>query len=543
MKIIAGNIVDVLSRRIYSGELVIEEGKIKQINEKPVEGGNYILPGFTDAHVHIESSMLVPSEFARMAVVHGTICTVSDPHEIANVLGVKGVEFMVENGSRVPFRFVFGAPSCVPATPFETSGAELKAADIEHLFDTLKLKYLSEMMNFPGVINAQPDVMAKLSAARRRGLPIDGHAPGLKDKALRSYISAGISTDHECETLKEALEKAALGMHILIREGSAARNFDELLPLLKIHPQKVMFCSDDLHPDHLAEGHINRLVSRAIKQGYDLFDVLAACTLNPTQHYSTGAGLLQPGDPADFIVTAELRDFYIIQTWINGILVAEKGKTLIEPVSVDTPNTFNADKVRANDLQLVSSGGRMRIIEIYDGQLYTGAIDIEAPPVGSAFQPDPSRDLALLAVVNRYQPAKPALCPVKGSHLKAGALASSVAHDSHNIIALGSSPEELARAINLVIESKGGLAWVNDNREEVLPLPVAGLMSANDGYLTAQTYQKMNRLAQNLTPGLSAPFMTLSFLALPVIPRLKLTDKGLFFVDDFQYVDNFFINI
>lgn len=543
MNIISGNIVDVVARRIFTGEVVIERGIIQEIREKPLESRLYILPGFTDSHVHIESSLLVPSEFARLAVVHGTVCTVSDPHEIANVLGIKGVEFMVENGSKVSFRFVFGAPSCVPATPFETAGAKLNVADIESLFDIFQLKYLSEMMNFPGVINAQPEVIAKISAARKRKLPIDGHAPGLKGKDLKAYASAGISTDHECETLPEALEKAALGMHILIREGSAARNFDELLPLLKIHPQKVMFCSDDLHPDHLVEGHINLLAARAVKAGYDLFDVLAACTLNPTLHYKTGTGLLQPGDPADFIVTDDLQNLSILQTWIAGQLVADQGKSLIPSISVEAPNNFRAEKVCPDDLLLVSKGGRMRVIEIYDGQIYTGAKDIEAPPAGTIFQPDPSQDLNLLAVVNRYEPAKPTLCPVTGARMKEGALASSVAHDSHNIIALGTNMEEMAKAINLIVENRGGLAWVNKGDYDVLPLPVAGLMTTDDGYQTAQAYKKINHLAQRIAPGLSAPFMTLSFLALPVIPRLKLTDKGLFYVDEFQYFDNFFTNI
>lgn len=543
MNIISGNILDVVARRIFTGEVAIEKGIIQEIREKPLESKLYILPGFTDAHIHIESSMLIPSEFARLAVIHGTICTVSDPHEIANVLGIRGVEFMIENGSRVPFRFVFGAPSCVPATPFETAGAKLNVDHIESLFDNFQLKFLSEMMNFPGVINAQPEVLAKISAARKRKLPIDGHAPGLKGKDLKAYISAGISTDHECETLSEALEKAALGMHILIREGSASRNFDELLPLLKIYPEKVMFCSDDLHPDHLAEGHINLLVARAVKAGYDLFDVLAACTLNPALHYKTGIGLLQPGDPADFIVTEDLQNFSILQTWIAGQLVADHGKSLIQSISVEALNNFKASKVRSDDLHLVSKGGRMRVIEIYDGQLYTGAKDIEAPPAGTVFQPDPSLDLSLLAVVNRYEPAKPTLCPITGSRMKEGALASSVAHDSHNVIAIGTSIEEITQAINLIIENCGGLAWVNKGNYDVLPLPIAGLMAKDDGYQTVLEYKKINYIAQHLTPGLSAPFMTLSFLALPVIPRLKLTDKGLFYVDEFQYVDYFFINI
>ncbi|MGC8864170.1 MAG: adenine deaminase [Bacteroidales bacterium] len=543
MNLISGNIVDVVARRIFPGEIIMDEGIIKEIREKPVSHGVYILPGFTDAHVHIESSLLIPSEFARLAVVHGTVCAVSDPHEIANVLGIEGVKFMVKNSQKVPLRFVYGAPSCVPATPFETSGASLKVKDIEFLFDDLNLTYLSEMMNFPGVIAGHEEVMEKIRAAQSRGLAIDGHAPGLKGKELKAYISAGISTDHECNSLEEALEKAALGMHILIREGSAARNFDELLPLVKIHPNKVMFCTDDLHPDHLAEGHINRLVSRAVKAGYDLFDVLAACTLNPTLHYNTGAGLLQPGDPADFILTPDLEDFTIVQTWIKGQVCAKNGKTLLKSSEIEKLNIFNSRPIEPEDLQLISRGGRMRVIEIFDGELFTEATWVEAPPAGSPFLPDPSHDLALLAVLNRYQPARPALCAVKGSKMKAGAIASSVAHDSHNLIAMGTSLEAIAQALNLIIDNQGGLALVNKEKQFVLPLPVGGLMSTEDGYQIANAYKKLNQEAQELTPALSAPFMTLSFLALPVIPRLKLTDRGLFYVDNFQYVENFLDNI
>lgn len=540
MKTISGQIVDVVSRQIFGGRLIIRNGLITAIEPCTAPVGRFIIPGFTDAHIHIESSMLVPSEFARLAVQQGTVCTVSDPHEIANVLGIDGVKFMIENGKQVPFRFCFGAPSCVPATAFETAGAEIGITETEELFDSAGVNYLSEMMNYPGVLNHDETVDGKLAAARKRGLPVDGHAPGLTGDEARRYAAAGISTDHECMTLEEALAKIDAGMHILIREGSAARNFDTLLPLLKTHPHMVMFCSDDLHPDDLASGHINRLVVRAIEQGYNLFDVLLACTLNPAIHYNTGAGCLQLGQSADFTVVENLERFPILETWIRGEKVYEKGNSLIPRVVSETPNCFNARRVKPSDFVLIQDGNKMRVIGVTDGQIATQALTLDAPRPGQPFIPNPADDLALLCVVNRYTPAVPALAIVKGMGIVSGALASSVAHDSHNIIAVGMNPEEIADAVNLVIENKGGLAVCSQSKLSCLPLPVAGIMSHADAFEFVPMYQQIHLASKQVSKRCHSPFMTLSFLALLVIPELKISDKGLFDGRKFGYVTNFF---
>ncbi len=531
-----GFVVDLFARRIFPAELSVEQGRIQAI--LPMEAHQvervYLLPGFVDAHVHVESSLLPPPEFARLATVHGTVATVSDPHEIANVLGIEGVRYMLRTGQQVPFKFCFGAPSCVPATRFETAGAELSADDIRTLFAE-GITYLSEMMNFPGVLSGDPDVLAKLAVARAMGRPIDGHAPGLRGEQARQYAAAGITTDHECTELEEALDKIAAGMKILIREGSAARNFDALHPLLQLHPDSCMFCTDDQHPDLLVLGHINELVRRAVALGYDLFDVLRAASLHPVQHYGLPVGLLRVGDPADFIVVEDLTDFRVLRTYINGELVASDGKPLLEHRPVECPNQFRARPKRVEEFRLAAQGTRARVIEAYDGQLLTGELLLPVRICDGAVLPDPERDILKLTVVNRYADAPPAVALIRGFGLRRGALASSVAHDSHNIIAVGASDEELCRAVNAVIEHRGGLAVVEGEEVLVLPLPIAGLMSPEDGYTVARLYTALDQRAKQLGSPLRAPLMTLSFMALLVIPALKLSDLGLFDGRSFRF--------
>jgi adenine deaminase len=531
-----GFVVDLFARRIFPAELSVHQGRIQAI--VPMEAQQvervYLLPGFVDAHVHVESSLLPPPEFARLATVHGTVATVSDPHEIANVLGIEGVRYMMRTGQQVPFKFCFGAPSCVPATRFESAGAELSADDIRTLF-TEGITYLSEMMNFPGVLSGDPDVLAKLAVARAMGRPIDGHAPGLRGEQVRQYAAAGITTDHECTELEEALEKIAAGMKILIREGSAARNFDALHPLLRLHPESCMFCTDDQHPDLLVQGHINELVRRAVALGYDLFDVLRAASLHPVQHYGLPVGLLRVGDPADFIVVEDLTDFRVLRTYINGELVANEGKPLLEHRSVECPNQFRARPKRVEEFRLPAQGTRARVIEAYDGQLLTGELLLPVRTYNGEVLPDPEQDILKLTVVNRYADAPPAVALIRGFGLRRGALASSVAHDSHNVIAVGASDEELCRAVNAVIEHRGGLAVVEGEEVLVLPLPIAGLMSPEDGYTVARLYTALDQRAKQLGSPLRAPLMTLSFMALLVIPALKLSDRGLFDGRSFRF--------
>jgi adenine deaminase len=538
------NVINLFTNTINPGTIHVADGQIRTValeaDSAPDPALPYALPGFVDAHVHVESSLLVPAEFARLAVTHGTVATVSDPHEIGNVLGVAGVEYMLESGRSVPFKFCFGAPSCVPATPFETAGATITAQDIEHLFQNPAVGYLAEMMNWPGVLHRDAEVMEKIALAQRYGRPVDGHAPGLRGTDARRYAEAGISTDHECFTAEEALDKLAVGMKILVREGSAARNFDALIDLLPEHFENMMFCSDDKHPDTLVLGHINQLVQRAVARGQDVLKVLRVACLNPVLHYKLPVGLLREGDPADFIVVDNLRDFLVRQTYLDGVLVAENGETRIASVPCPVVNNFHARPVQPRDFELraPAAAATVRVIECFDGQLITARHDLPATIENGLVVPDTDQDVLKLTVVNRYAAAAPAVAFIQGFGLKFGALASSVGHDSHNITAVGCDDKSLARAVNLVIEAKGGLAAVGANGEEILlPLPVAGLMSDQPGYHVAEAYAAADALAKRLGSPLGAPFMTLSFMALLVIPSLKLSDKGLFDGEAFQFVD------
>jgi len=530
---IEGQIVDLVNSRVYPGVVVIEAGKITKIKEQPVDNTQYIMPGFVDAHVHIESSMLVPSEFARLAVCHGTVATVSDPHEIANVLGKNGIRYMIENGRKVPFKFFFGAPSCVPSTAFETAGATLDADDIEELLASDDIYYLSEVMNYPGVINEDPELMRKIAAAKKHGKPIDGHAPAVTGDNLQKYVSAGITTDHECFRLAGALEKISLGMKILIREGSAARNFEALIPLMATHPDKLMFCSDDKHPDELDDVHIDVLVRKAIALGYDVMDVLRAASLNAIRHYKLNVGLLQLGDDADFIVVDDLRHPVAKQTYIRGMLVAENGVSNINYKETLIPNIFKAEYIHADDIFLPDVGKKIKVIQCRDGQLITQCFVAQPKVENGGIVSDIERDILKIVVVNRYQPTKPAVAFIKGFGLKRGALASSVAHDSHNIVAVGVTDKDILHAVNLLIEHTGGVTAYCSTEMIAVPLPVAGLMSNEDGYEVALAYQNANALAKRLGSTLYAPFMTLSFMALLVIPELKIGDQGLFDVTKF----------
>jgi len=536
---VSGQIVDLVNNRIFSGIVDVANGKITSLMPSNEVENQFILPGLIDAHVHIESSMLVPSEFARLAVVHGTVATVSDPHEIANVLGIDGIHFMIKNGKKVPFKFFFGASSCVPATGFESSGAQIGADQLDDLLKSSEINYMSEMMNFPGVLFEDKEVMAKIAVAKKYNKPIDGHAPGLTGEDARKYIAAGITTDHECFTLQEALDKIKFGMKIQIREGSAAKNFDDLISLMDEHDDMVLFCSDDKHPNDLIHGHINQLVKRAIAKGYDPLKVLKSCINNPINHYNLNVGLLQKGDDADFIVVDNLQDFNVLETYIQGQLVARRGKSHIEPVEESEPNIFKADKIEPFDLAIKAQGNSIRVIEALDGQLITNTIEAQAKIENGYVMSDTERDILKIVVLNRYKKAPPAVAFIKNFGFKSGAVASTVAHDSHNIIAVGTSDIEIATAINLLVDSRGGICMVNGNETHLLPLPVAGLMSKDDGYKTAMLYEEIEKRTKQLGSKMKAPFMTLSFMALLVIPELKLSDEGLFDGKKFSFTQLF----
>ncbi|MEP7095124.1 MAG: adenine deaminase [Flavobacterium sp.] len=534
---IQGQIIDIQNRRIYAGEITVENKKIISIIEKNHNVKIYIMPGFIDAHIHIESSMLVPSEFAKIAVLHGTVGTISDPHEIANVLGTTGVYYMIENSKKVPLKFHFGAPSCVPATSFESAGAIIDSDGIKDLLASPDIYYLAEMMNYPGVLLNDEEVLKKIQWAKHFNKPVDGHAPGLRGEAVKKYISAGISTDHECFTFEEAEEKLSLGMKVIIREGSAAKNFEALIDLLPKNFENMMFCSDDKHPDDLIISHINSLCARAVAKGIDVFKVLQAACINPVNHYKMDVGLLKVNDAADFIVVEDLVDFKVKQTYINGELVAEHGESFIKHIPFETPNNFNITSKEISDFKVSGSGSKIRVIEALEGQLITNEIHHQSLIVDGKIVSDTENDILKMAVVNRYQDTKPAIAFIKNFGLKKGAIASSVAHDCHNIVVVGTSDEEICNAVNLIIKNTGGVCAVNGSESKMLPLPVAGIMSDKNGWETGKLYQEVDAMAKELGSNLKAPFMTLSFMALLVIPDLKLSDKGLFSGNSFSFVD------
>ncbi|MGB0879697.1 MAG: adenine deaminase [Polaribacter sp.] len=533
--IVQGNIIDIVNRKIYKGEVEVENGKIVAIKKANHYQKNFILPGFVDAHIHIESSMLVPSEFAKIAVTHGTVATVSDPHEIANVLGVKGVDFMIDNGKKVPLKFNFGAPSCVPATSFESAGATITADDIKKMMENPAITYLAEMMNYPGVLFDDDEVMKKIQYAKNNNKPIDGHAPGLRGQDISKYISAGISTDHECFSYEEALEKLQKGMKIIIREGSAAKNFDALIDLLPEYYKNMMFCSDDKHPDDLLLGHINQLCERAVGKGMDVFKVLQVACINPVKHYHLDVGLLKKGDAADFIVVEDLENFKVLQTYINGELVAECGNSLINSVDFEVLNNFHTDKKKVTDFEFRSTSEKIRVIEVLDGELVTNQMEVDSFIKDGNLVSNIASDVLKMSVVNRYQNATPSIAFIKNFGLKEGAIASSVGHDSHNIIAVGVSDKMICKAVNLVIKNRGGICAVSSSEEKIIPLPVAGIMSDKTAKEIGKDYAALDAIAKQMGSTLKAPYMSLSFMALLVIPSLKLSDKGLFDGNTFQF--------
>ncbi len=534
-KTISGNIVNIFKKKIFPGKLFIEDGKIVSIKNSCDVPEQIILPGLIDAHVHIESSMMVPTEFARAAIRHGTVASVSDPHEIANVLGKEGINYMIESGRKSPFKFFFGVPSCVPATSFETTGSTIGVDDMAELIKREDMFYLSEVMNYPGVLNREPELMEKIRLAKEQGKVIDGHAPGLRGNELMEYIAAGISTDHECISKQEAIEKIKAGMSILIREGSAAKNINELILLVDAYPDRIMLCTDDIHPDDLLAGHINRLVKYGLMRGVDRYKMIAAATKNPAEHYGLDVGLLKEGDPADFIIIDSFESFKIIATYINGEKQYADGKILIDPVPVQKINHFNARRISTKDLAVPARSNKLRVIKAEEGNLLTDSFIFEFEPENGMIMADAEKDILKLIILDRYSGRPPEIGFISGFGIKSGAIAGSIAHDSHNIIAVGSNDEDLSRAINKVIECKGALVVSGGGRLEYLALPVAGLMSDENVEFVAGKYSDLEKMASSIGSGLKSSFMTLSFMALLVIPKLKLSDRGLFDSEHFQF--------
>ena len=525
--IISGQLIDIHNRLIYPARIKIKGRLIEKIEKAGSAQDIYILPGLTDAHIHIESSMVTPGSFAKAAVSRGTTAVVSDPHEIANVLGVPGVRYMIQDAAGVPLKFYFGAPSCVPATTFESAGAVIDHSGIKVLMELDEIKYLAEMMNYPGVIYKDPEVMMKIDIAKSLDKPVDGHAPGVRGDSLKAYVAAGITTDHECTSIEEAREKIGLGMKILIREGSAAKNLDELKDLYRTDPDMIMLCSDDLHPEMLMKQHINALVAKLISEGFDVFDVVRSCTLNPALHYRLQTGLLKAGQPADFIIVDDYRSMKIIETWINGKKVFEKNGILFDYQKADPINNFNCSDIKIKDIRIIAETDKLRVIEASDGNLFTRGKIVNANR-GNVIESDIKYDILKIVVKDRYKDLAPATGFINGFGLKSGAFASSVAHDSHNIICIGTNDEDIVNAVNEVVRMKGGLAVASREKINSFPLRIAGIMSDEPVNKVASDYEKLSDIVKSYGCGMSAPFMTLSFMALLVIPELKLSDKGLF---------------
>ena len=533
---ISGYIIDLFKKEIYKGCIKIKENIIEDVLIENNSEERYIVAGLIDSHIHIESSMLVPSRFAEAAVKHGTVAVVCDPHEIANVLGSDGVEFMIDNGRKVPLKFFFGAPSCVPATNFEESGAKIGIRELRKLLAKDEVKYLSEMMNFPGVINDDREVIRKIKVAKEMNKPVDGHAPGLRGEKLEKYIRAGISTDHESISLEEAREKIERGMKIQIREGSAARSLDSMHYLLAENPEKLMLCSDDLHPEMLEKGHINLLVKRLLALGYDIFDILSIAIVNPVEHYGLDAGMLRKGDKADFIVIDNPAEFNVEETWIEGKKVYDGKNVSFESPVVRPVNNFNSGIINGNDIAVRQKKGKVRVIDAVDGELVTGTYEWTIPGAGSMLKCDTGKDILKIVVKDRYKDSDPAVAFIRGFGLKSGAFASSVAHDSHNIIAVGADDLSLCTAINRIVDMKGGLVVCNLEDCSEIQLEVGGIMSDVPCGTMAEKYKKLTDIVQDMGCKLKSPFMTLSFMALLVIPELKISDKGLFDVNKFEFV-------
>lgn len=541
MKKVEGNIVDIHTRQIYPAEIYISaEGKIEEILPNSKKYKNFICPGFVDAHVHIESSMLTPYEFAKMVIRKGTVAIVNDPHEIANVMGIDGIQFMIEDARKATIKIYFTVPSCVPATCFDAAGSILQAEEIEKLFKTYKFVALSEMMNVPGLLNEDKDVKRKLEAAKRENLPIDGHAPGLKGKSLQTYIEAGISTDHECTTLEEALEKLKLGMKILIRDGSAVRNFEALHPLIELYPEQLMFCVDDAHPDDILEnGEIDKIVKKSLALGYDLFDVLKIASKNAIDHYRLPVGMLRKGDDADFLIVKDLKTFEVLSTYIRGRENYRKGNGSEETVeNLDRHSSLNCFyhlPISERELQKRAEG-ILPVIKVEEGEIVTHKYEYIIQKIRENLASDISQDILKIAYINRYRNGKPQIAFIKGIGLKQGAFATTVAHDSHNILAVSVNDKDMKKVINAIIEAKGGLAVKDEKDVHILPLPIGGIMSKESAEVVAEQYRILNEELKRMGCKLSSPFMTLAFMSLLVVPDLKIGERGLFDYEKFNFL-------
>jgi adenine deaminase len=535
--VIEGNLVDVVREAVFPARIETSHGIITLIERVDKEFRDFLVPGLIDAHIHIESSLLSPSRFAEAAVPHGTTAVIADPHEIANVLGLEGIDYMVRDAAAVPLRFYFTAPSCVPATPFETSGAVLGPREVEKLLERDNFIALGELMNYPGAIRGDPDVIAKIDVARRLRKPVDGHCPLLSGEPLRAYVGLGISTDHECTTAAEALEKHALGMRVMVREGSVSKDLEALAPFARDH--EFLLVSDDLLLPDLLRGHLDRSLAAAVSLGIDPFRALRAATINPARHYGLPLGLLEAGRMADIVRVADLGSFRILEVYIGGRRAAGQGRPTFVARPEPLPGRLSVRERSPRDFAVRASGpsAKVRSIGLVKDSLLTQSLKATLSVEDGLVMPDADRDILRIAVVNRYRDAPVANGFVTGFGLKDGAIAGSVAHDSHNIIAVGAGAGDVADAVNRVIREGGGFSACASGRGAILPLPVAGLMSAEPAAAVGETLDRLHAMAEAQGSTIPRPFMAMSFLSLLVIPSLKIGDRGLFDVDAFRFVE------
>ncbi len=538
MKHLKGNIYDYNTGGFIKGILIFDNTIVDIVEDSSIVENCFILPGFVDAHVHIESTMLTPIEYAKECVKHGVVAAITDPHEIANVCGVSGIKYMVKCANQTPVKIFTGAPSCVPATSFETSGALISPADIESLFIEGLCSHLAEMMNFPGVLNGDEIVLKKIEVANRFQKNIDGHAPLLSGINLLNYISKNITTDHECITVSEAIEKIDAGMKIMLRESSASKDFDNLITLINSHPDYIMFCTDDCHPDELQNGYLEKLFRKALLKRYPIKNIIKGSNINAVNHYQLSVGSLKIGDYADFIVIDDLLNFSILKTYINGDLVFDGINVLFTVQNISPINKFFINKVSKNDLTIYAKKNSViNAIEIIPDSLITKHFKFSVCNNQFFLESDITSDLLKIVVVNRYLKAKPNVGFIRGFGLKYGAIGGSVSHDSHNIIVVGVDDASIISAIETIQTGRGGLVAISDHDIDFLPLPIGGLMSDKSCSEVASQYRHINESAKKLGTQLNSPFMTLAFMSLLVIPELKISDRGLFNINTYSFID------
>ncbi len=535
--IIKGNILNIYTDEIYPGEIEIEKGVIQSIREVSSFFNEIIVPGFIDSHIHIESSKLTPSRFAEIALKHGTTSVVADPHEIANVMGLEGIEYMLNDARNSPLKFNFAAPSCVPTTEYETAGATIDSNVIDDLLRKDEFVSLGEVMDYNGVIEGKEDLIAKIESAKKHKKPIDGHAPLVTGEDLQKYVKYGIDTDHECTSKREAAEKRRMGVKIMIREGSESHMLEELL-----HSDADFIVSDDICAEDLIDGHIDKLLRKAVSLGMDAFEALKLVTINPAKHYNLNVGSITPGKQADLVFIDNLEDFNVKRVIVDGNTIYKKQKLLYRanPMPVKTtlkitPKTAEDFDVKAQDENHKSA--TVNVINVEDNTIISSHDTAKLSIDRNTVIPSVFEDILKISVIERYGGNTIANGFVHGFNIKNGAIASSVSHDSHNIIAVGTNSQYIAEATNKIIENKGGLVAMSNKEMIDLPLPIAGLMSDKSANVVSKVSSSLNELVSSMGCTLSSPYTTLSFLALPVVPSIKITNKGLFDVDANKFID------